>query len=424
MINSETSANLNWVILLRALFALVLFFSTFLFCSSENIPLLELPYVIIFVVCSAVLLLSAFYLYFEKKPAFYLKLAYFQFIVDTIVVTVIIMVTGSYESVFTFLYLIVIISSCMFVHIKGCFIIAGLISFEYIMVLVVDYYDVVNTYTDFGVISLYGWNNFIFKIIMVVGACFVIAALSAVLVRRAKQANHELRVTRRHLRRVERMAAVNELLSGIAHEIKNPLASLSGAVQLLKENTDTASSDFRLMNIVLREIKRLHNLVNDFHVFTKPNISNARALQLDKAILDTVELFNRSPETGEHITVSTRLDENVRVRINSVHFQQIIWNLLKNASDSIADKGEIFIRLARHKNDRVLIRIEDTGYGIDESRTDSVFDPFYTTKAEGTGLGLSIVHRLVDSYGGVIDFHSSYGKGTVFTIIFNTYESS
>lgn len=422
--NSEASANLQWVILLRAFFALVLFFSTFLFCNSENIPLLELPYVIIFGVCLTVLVLSVGYLYFEKKPAGYLKLAYFQFIVDTVVVTVIIMLTGSYESVFTFLYLIVIICSCMFVHIRGCFIIAALISIEYGSVLAVDYYDVVNTYTDFGVLSVYGWNNFLSKIIMVTGACFVIASLSAVLVRRAKQADHELRVTQRHLKRVERMAAVSELLSGIAHEIKNPLASLSGAVQLLKEHTDPDSSDFRLMNIVLREIQRLHHLVDDFHIFTKPNIANAEPLQIGNAILETVELLKQSPETGDHITVSTRLDENVYVRIHRAHFQQIIWNLVKNAAESISEKGEIFIRLVRHKNDRVLIRIEDTGCGIDENRTDSVFDPFFTTKAEGTGLGLSIVHRLVDSYGGVIDVHSSPGKGTVFTIIFNIYESS
>ena len=409
---------------MRALFALVLFFSTFLFCSSENIPFSELPYGIIFVVCLTVLLLSVFYLYFAKRPAYYLTLCYFQFIVDTIVVTVIIMVTGSYESVFTFLYLIVIICSCMFVNIKGSFIIAALISLEYSMVLVIDYYDVVSAYTDFGIVSVHGWNNFIFKIVVVVGACFVIAALSAVLDRRAKQARHELQVTKRHLKRVERMAAVNELLSGIAHEIKNPLASLSGAVQLLKENTDSDSPDFRLMNIVLREIQRLHNLVNDFHVFTKPNISNAENLQLDKAILDTAQLFNQSPETGDHITLSTRVDENVFLQIDSIHFQQILWNLLKNAAESITEKGEIFIQLVRQKNDRVLIRIEDTGCGIDENRTDSVFDPFFTTKAEGTGLGLAIVHRLVDSYNGVIDFSSRPEEGTVFTIIFNIYESS
>ncbi|MGM0643758.1 MAG: two-component system sensor histidine kinase NtrB, partial [Thermodesulfobacteriota bacterium] len=375
-------------------------------------------------VCLAVLTLSILYLYFEKKPSYYLILAYFQFVVDTIVVTVIIMVTGSYESVFTFLYLIVIICSCMFVNIKGSFIMAVLISFEYTMVLLIDYYDVINTYTDFGVVAVYGWNNFIFKIIMVVGACFVIAALSAVLDRRARQARRELQVTTRHLRRVERMAAVNELLSGIAHEIKNPLASLSGAVQLLKENADTDSYDYRLMNIVLREIQRLHNLVNDFHVFTKPNISNAADLRLDNTILEIVELFKQSPETADNITINTRLDENVCFRIDGVHFQQIIWNLLKNASESIAEKGEIHIRLERHKNERVLIRIEDTGCGIEDNRVDSVFDPFYTTKAEGTGLGLAIVHRLVDSYNGVIDFHSAPGKGTVFTIIFNIYESS
>jgi two-component system, NtrC family, sensor histidine kinase HydH len=104
--------------------------------------------------------------------------------------------------------------------------------------------------------------------------------------------------------------------------------------------------------------------------------------------------------------------------IDPVHLQQILWNLIKNAAQAIPGKGKIVITLTSPRNNRIYLTIKDNGQGIDPKKARHIFDPFFTTKAEGTGLGLSIIHRLIETYDGMIDFDSIPGKGTVFTIIF------
>lgn len=112
-----------------------------------------------------------------------------------------------------------------------------------------------------------------------------------------------------------------------------------------------------------------------------------------------------------------KLNERLYVHIDPDHFTQILWNLLKNAAQSITDEGKIGIKLAAARNNRVYLTVEDNGSGIDKDQMTHIFDPFFTTKPEGTGLGLSIIHRLIDTYNGMIDFESSPGKGTLFTIL-------
>ncbi|MCK5096482.1 MAG: two-component sensor histidine kinase, partial [Desulfobacteraceae bacterium] len=245
-----------------------------------------------------------------------------------------------------------------------------------------------------------------------------IAILSGMLSLNAKNAKHDLKVTQGHLKRVERMGAVDEMLSGITHEIKNPLASLSGSIQLLKENAEPGSSDYRLMQIVLRETQRLQSIVNNFRLFVKPDPINATVIKLDSAIEEIIELFIKAPEYNDNITVATKLTANVFIKIDLIHFKQIIWNLLTNAAQSMNNIGEIQIMLNQPAKDRVDLRIVDTGCGIAAKDKDSIFDPFFTTREDGTGLGLSIVHKLVDKYQGIIDFESTPGTGTAFTVFF------
>ena len=108
----------------------------------------------------------------------------------------------------------------------------------------------------------------------------------------------------------------------------------------------------------------------------------------------------------------------LNVLIDPVHLQQILWNLIKNAAQAIQGKGKIVITLSSPRNQRIYLTIEDNGQGIDPGDARHIFDPFFTTKSDGTGLGLSIIHRLIETYEGLIDFNSIPGKGTVFTIIF------
>jgi two-component system sensor histidine kinase PilS (NtrC family) len=226
-------------------------------------------------------------------------------------------------------------------------------------------------------------------------------------------------MVKEHLKRVEKMAAMDEMIAGIAHEIKNPLASLSGSIQLLHEDTVPGSYEDKLMQIVLRETHRLEKIVNDIRLFAKPRIDNAREIKISDSIEDIVQLFLNDPAWNNKIDLTMDLKKEIHVLIDPVHLHQILWNLLKNAAQSMKDGGRIIISLSVHKNRGAYLVVEDTGIGIKQEELSHIFDPFYTTKPDGTGLGLSIIHRIIDTYNGVIDFESTPGKGTIFTILFD-----
>ena len=140
---------------------------------------------------------------------------------------------------------------------------------------------------------------------------------------------------------------------------------------------------------------------------------------IHEAVTDVVSLFLNTAEFKDRIQIFTHIDNRLCVNIDPVHLQQILWNLIKNAAQSISGRGKIVITLSAPRNNRIYLTVQDNGQGIDPRKARHIFDPFYTTKPEGSGLGLSIIHRLIDTYDGMIDFDSIPGKGTLFTIIFN-----
>ena len=418
-IKKNINNELKWIFLFRALFAIILIFSTLLFCFSKNISFLAEPFVSLYIVSILFFITSLIYNFLANKGVPSSYLIYIWAIIETFFVTSIIYITGSFESIFTFLYLIVIICSSIFIFYKGSLIIATISSLQYCILVGLDYFGIVNIFTKtLHLTSVYSDNYIIFKTVIVVMACYAIAILSGILALNTKNAKHDLKLTQGHLRRVERMGAVDDMLSGITHEIKNPLASLSGSIQLLKENAEPGSSDYRLMQIVLRETQRLQSIVNNFRLFVKPGTIDATVTPLNKIITEIVELFLNAPEYNDNIKVITKLDNNIFVKIDPIHFKQIMWNLLTNAVQAMGSVGSIHIILKQPSKDRVYLNIVDSGCGIKEKDLNLVFDPFFTTKEEGTGLGLSIVHKLVDQYHGIIDCESTPVDGTSFTIIF------
>jgi two-component system sensor histidine kinase HydH len=249
-------------------------------------------------------------------------------------------------------------------------------------------------------------------------ACYAVAILSGILATQLRGARQELKMAQEHLKRVEKMAAMDEMISGIAHEVKNPLASLSGSIQLLQEDTVPGSYEDKLMQIILRETDRLKNIVNDLRFFAKPSKVNAEQADLPQLIEETIALFVNDPSWEDRIQIELDIEPGVAVFIDPDHFKQIFWNLMRNAAQAIQGNGMIRIKLKSYKKTKVYLTIEDTGSGIEKEQARHIFDPFYTTKAEGTGLGLSIIHRLIDTYNGMIDFETFPGKGSVFTVLF------
>ncbi len=416
---TDLYTQIKWTILARVVFAIVLIFSSLFFSIEDNLSVLTQPFLSMYKMAALVLVLSILYIFWLNRKKGLLILAYFQTVLDTFLVTGIIYVTGSFDSVFTFLYLLVIIYASMLLLLKGSFVMATFSSLQYGLLIELEYYRIIPGFMGQYPPSMgMDETQIIYRIIIIIAACFAVAILSGILSLQLKSARQDLKITQEHLKRVEKMAAVDEMISGIAHEIKNPLASLSGSIQLLKEDTKAGSYEDKLMQIILRETERLKQISNDIRLFAKPSKANARQVEMTQAIEDVAALFLNTKKWKTRIQIATKIEKGLFVTIDPVHLKQILWNLVKNAAESIETQGKINIRLNSPRNNRIYLTIRDNGMGIDPGKAKHIFDPFYTTKPEGTGLGLSIIHRIIETYDGMIDFESIPGKGTLFTIIF------
>ena len=260
------------------------------------------------------------------------------------------------------------------------------------------------------------WTQVLYKVLITTFGCFAVAFLSSLLAEQTRKTKIELWAMEDHVKRVEKMAAIGEMAAGLAHEIKNPLASLSGSIQILKDGVELDADHARLMQIVLREADRLSSLVNNFLLFARPPAGRVENIELDKAILETVELFEKDSNCQERISIHRDIAQDLLVAMDPVHFRQVLWNLLLNASEAIDGEGSIDIKLQSLKNHRAMIEITDNGCGMSNETIKSIFDPFFTTKQNGTGLGLSIVHSILESYDGRLDVKSMEGTGTTFTL--------
>jgi len=220
------------------------------------------------------------------------------------------------------------------------------------------------------------------------------------------------------------------LAAGMAHEIRNPLASLSGSIQMLKSELPLEDHQQKLMEIVLRESERLNALVTDFLLFAQPPKSNRRPWEIKKVIEEAIDLFMLSPSFHEGIHIKRpRTRENIQVMIDPDQMKQVFWNLLANAAQAIFSTGEISIHLKKVNGaswgtglalpkgkEWLKVSIVDSGNGINEQEKEKIFEPFFTTKENGTGLGLSIVHKIIENHNGTIKVESEPGKGSTFTI--------
>lgn len=242
----------------------------------------------------------------------------------------------------------------------------------------------------------------------------------------------EFRQMQEQVRRMDRLAVAGELAAGIAHEIKNPLASLSGSIQMLRDEVEFGPMQQRLMDITMREAERLNALVNEFLLFSRPDKAIDRSVEVNEVIDDTLEMLKNSPELSRSIRIERTLSEHLWVHIDSQRLQQVIWNLVLNAVQEMKNSGRLTvttaIRTKRGSADTqeklAEIAISDTGPGISPEHHGKVFDPFFTTKDQGTGLGLTIVHRIVENYDGKIYVDSDGHSGTTFTLHFPLAEEN
>jgi two-component system sensor histidine kinase PilS (NtrC family) len=210
----------------------------------------------------------------------------------------------------------------------------------------------------------------------------------------------------------EKMALLGQLSAGLAHEIRNPLSAISGAVEVLSDEVKPTENNLRLIKVVAQEVERLNLLVEDFLLLTMPIQALAAPVDVGLIIKETVESFGKTVRRAG-LEIETDLQRGTYVQADSYRLKQAIWNLLHNAVQAMPNGGKIAIE-SYLEGDSVGIRISDSGCGIDENILSRIFEPFFTTKDLGTGLGLAIVQKVIESYNGKIEVKTAEGKGTTF----------
>jgi two-component system sensor histidine kinase PilS (NtrC family) len=229
----------------------------------------------------------------------------------------------------------------------------------------------------------------------------------------------ELKKRDREARVQQRLAAVGEMAAGIAHEIRNPLASMAGSIQILRDELPLTTEQSQLMDIVLRESDRLNETIRGFLAFARPQRNAMTDLDVRGIVADAARLLENNAEvTASHAIVVDVPPDPVIFRADEAQIRQIVWNLATNGLRAMPDGGTL--TLAVHgtpaaddgRGGEVVIAVRDEGVGIAPEDLDGIFQPFRGAFARGSGLGLSIVHRIATDYGGEVRVASQKGKGT------------
>ncbi|MCD6352964.1 MAG: PAS domain S-box protein [Proteobacteria bacterium] len=550
----EFLRKLKWLMFFRVVIITFLLGSTVLVHFKKTSTYLETYLLCLYgiIVCTYLLTLgyALFITHIKNLPLF----AYFQIFFDLVFVTIIVYVTGGFESVFSFLYILSIINASILLYRRGGFIIASASSILYGACLDLEYYGLIPSISgNIPSVLYYKASDIFYTIAMNITGFYATAFLSSLLSEQTRRSKKELKekeidfkqlealhnnivqsintgiltlnqndeitsfnkaaqeitgysifevlgkkfdrifppsknnlqnndqntnqkrflqrselpfsrsdriqiilgfsvsilrdtlgnktgkiftfrdVTRyremeKQIKQIDRLAAVGQLAAGIAHEIRNPLTSLSGSIQVLQDELNLDNENCQLMNIALRESKRLNGLISDFLLFAHPGEVEKNKLNLTSLVEDTISLFLNGPECRKNIKVTKLITPNLFMEGNEKQISQVLWNVLKNGVQSQPQGGSIHIAAKIENREhplsksislsRIKLSVKDKGCGIPQGIQEKIFDPFFTTKELGSGLGLAITYRIIENHGGEIIIHSKENEGTEVVIYF------
>ena len=228
----------------------------------------------------------------------------------------------------------------------------------------------------------------------------------------------EVHEMRERVRKADRLAAIGELSAGIAHELRNPLASISGSIEMLYNELKLDGENTRLMELIMRESDRLDRIISDFLDFAKLRTPSKYPTKLERALEETLTLLSKNVEKSDGITTRLECDPRLpEVWMDDEQMRQVFLNLAVNACEAMDHRGTLEITSFAREPGLVRISFTDNGPGIDSQEMARMFEPFFTTKEGGTGLGLAIANKIVAAHGGVIEYRNRENRGAEFTIV-------
>ncbi len=217
--------------------------------------------------------------------------------------------------------------------------------------------------------------------------------------------------------KAEKFSVIGELAAGIAHEVRNPLTSVKGFLQLLDKKFCSDNQIHRYIDIMLNEIQRINHIISEFLLLARPAVPIKRPINIHE-VLNEILLLSEGELLLRNIEFEQKYESECPViTADAEQIKQVFLNLVTNAIAAMPERGRLTVSSVYDKTEGVIrLFFTDTGEGIDPTRLESIFDPFFTTKEDGTGLGLTVSYRIIENHGGKIEVVSKQGEGSTFIV--------
>ena len=404
-----------WFILIRAIAVTSILVAVVIIQSSTSdfIPVVPFYYIVLLAY-----LLSLVYLGFYLWSAQYTAQAYFQTVIDLLLITGLVYISGGLSGSLYVLYVFSVVGAAVVLGNRAAYITAGLSAI--LFGLLVD-----GLY--FGIIPYFSPDQYrerslglvLFTIFLAWSLIFLLALLANYLAGALRRAREELLLAQKELEIKERLATAGRFSAQLAHEVRNPLAAISGAVQVLRGELSLDTEQRELMDIVVKESERVSQSIEQFLDLASPGRQVFSWIKLPEIMEETLALLRAGGQfDGRHTLAGNYSSVQVDYYGNPNQFKQVFWNLAKNAAQAMPEGGTLTVDFFQDKKKGVRVRFADTGRGLTEDERKRLFEPFFSHFENGHGLGLVVVRGIVSDYDGRIEVRSEPGKGTEISLFF------
>ncbi|MBU4305041.1 MAG: GHKL domain-containing protein [Candidatus Omnitrophica bacterium] len=347
-----------------------------------------------------------------RHPVFF----YTQIIIDIIIETMLVHYTGGIDSVLGMLFPLSIIAASIMITPRAAVITAFLGSAFYSAIVTLEFFNFPYL-PSAGLLEYARESSYVFSLLYFRVTVFcIIGFLSAYIAEQLNKKDKVVLSLQEKLRREDRLSAIGKLAARAAHEIRNPLASISGCVEALKESLPLDENNKRLFDLVMKETSRLNNIINGLLEYTKPKKLRLEQVCMDELIDEMIFLVKNSRGFKEGVVIKKEdRQPELKVTCDAQQIKQVFFNLLINAVEAVEKSGRIIIRQRVNANEnKFFVDISDNGCGISDELQMSLFEPFSSGKEKGIGLGLAIASAIIREHGGTINLETKPGKGTTF----------
>ncbi len=376
-----------------------------LLSGAESVPMGP-----VFSLLLAVYVLSAAYFLFYALGKHYAVQAYVQVIFDLFLITAFVYISGGIGTSTYFLYLFAIIAASLVISGNAAYLTASLSAILFGLLVDGQYFGIIPYFTPEQAVVL-SLGEILFNMFIAWSTFFVIAFMMNYLAGNLKKTREALRQTQKELIIKERLAEAGRISATLAHEIRNPLAAISGSVQVLKAELALKDDQKELMDIVLKESSRVSQSLDQFLDFAYPMKPVFSRIDLTEILDETLKMLRGSGELDGSIALEGNFrDVRVAFTGNGGQFRQVYWNIIKNAIKAMPAGGTLRIDFLEER-ERLKLLFTDTGIGMTDEDKAHLFEPFYSGFENGRGLGMAGVRRILDDYEGTIEVDSELNKG-------------